>query len=107
MLSLHVCRVRRLRRGSVRRSHVGNGPTARATESKVPVRGERVMKTAQPKPKPPQQPPHPRHWALPVLLLLLAGGGSWATFELVVWNKLPADLVGKWVVEGGSQDGAT
>src|SRR5262249_32674194 len=24
-----------------------------------------------------------------------------------VWSRLPADLVGKWVVEGGPQDGAT
>ena len=27
--------------------------------------------------------------------------------EFVVWNKLPGNLVGKWVVQGGDQDGAT
>ena len=27
--------------------------------------------------------------------------------EFVVWNKLPPELVGKWVVQGGEQDGAT
>jgi hypothetical protein len=42
-----------------------------------------------------------------MLCLLLAAGGAWAVFELVVWNRLPAELVGMWVVEGGSQDGAT
>ena len=45
-----------------------------------------------------------------LLLVLLAAGiaaGTWAFFEFVVWNKLPAELVGKWVVQGGEQDGAT
>jgi hypothetical protein len=48
-----------------------------------------------------------RHWAVPALCLLLSAGGAWAVFEFVVWNRLPAELVGKWVVEGGAQDGAT
>ncbi len=39
--------------------------------------------------------------------LLLAAGVSWAVFELVFWSQIPNELVGKWVVEGGSQDGAT
>ena len=45
-----------------------------------------------------------------LLLVLLAAGmaaGTWAFLEYVVWNKLPAELVGKWVVVGGEQDGAT
>src|SRR5262245_54767670 len=33
-----------------------------------------------------------------VLLALGAAGGTWAFFELVVWNKLPAELVGMWEV---------
>jgi hypothetical protein len=33
--------------------------------------------------------------------------GTWALFEFVVWNRIPGKLVGKWVVEGGPQDGAT
>ena len=41
------------------------------------------------------------------LCLLLAAGGTWAFMEFVVWNKLPPELVGKWVVQGGEQDGAT
>jgi uncharacterized protein (TIGR03066 family) len=32
---------------------------------------------------------------------------TWATMEFVVWNTLPPLLVGKWVVVGGEQDGAT
>jgi len=46
-------------------------------------------------------------WAIPALCLLLAAGGTVAVLELVVWNRLPSELVGMWVVEGGSQDGAT
>ncbi len=47
-----------------------------------------------------------RFWIL-AAVVLLTGGGAWAFAEFVVWNKLPSDLVGKWVVEGGEQDGAT
>ena len=46
-------------------------------------------------------------WAGLVLCLLVAGSGTWAIMEFVVWNKLPSALVGKWVVVGGEQDGAT
>lgn len=49
-------------------------------------------------------------WKRPVLLgvaVLLAFAGTWAVFELVIWNKLPAQLVGKWVVMDGPQEGAT
>lgn len=48
-----------------------------------------------------------RNWLLLILVFLVAGGGTWAVLEYVVWAKLPAQLVGKWVVEGGEQDGAT
>jgi uncharacterized protein (TIGR03066 family) len=41
------------------------------------------------------------------LCVVLAGGVTWAAFEFVIWRKVPTELVGKWVVEGGSQDGAT
>jgi len=46
-------------------------------------------------------------WVVPILCLLLAAGGTWGVMEFVVWNKLPGDLVGKWEVQGGDQDGAT
>ncbi len=45
-------------------------------------------------------------WVFPALVLLVAGG-TWAFFEFVVWNRIPSELVGKWVVTGGPQDGAT
>ncbi len=41
------------------------------------------------------------------LCLVGAGLGTWAVFEFVVWNALPAAFVGKWVVVGGPEDGAT
>jgi hypothetical protein len=40
-------------------------------------------------------------------LMLLTAGGVWVFFEFVVWNRVPSELVGKWVVVGGPQDGAT
>ena len=69
---------------------------------------------ARPKPKgllgtPPQPSSRPRRRLLLLLLgcLLLAAGGTWAMLELVVWNKLPRDLVGTWVVVEGEMEGAT
>ncbi len=42
------------------------------------------------------------------LLALTIAGATWAIFEFVVWNKLPRELVGKWVVtEPTEQEGAT
>ncbi len=41
------------------------------------------------------------------LSLILATAATWAGFEFVVWSKIPSRLVGKWVIEGGEQDGAT
>src|SRR5262249_39734810 len=46
------------------------------------------------------------HWLLRGLCLL-AALGPWLFLEFVVWNRLPAGLVGKWVVQGGEQNGAT
>lgn len=42
-----------------------------------------------------------------VLLCLGIAGATWAGLEFVVWNNVPRNLVGKWVVVGGPQDGAT
>jgi len=61
------------------------------------------------------QAPHPlvagrsaaRRRLLLVLLTFGMAAGTWASFEFVVWNRLPAELVGKWVVQGGAQHGAT
>jgi hypothetical protein len=39
--------------------------------------------------------------------LVLAGGGTWAVLELVVWNRLPHKLVGKWIVVEGQMEGTT
>lgn len=46
-------------------------------------------------------------WAVIALIVVATAGGSWALLEYVVWAKLSYPLVGKWVVEGGDQDGAT
>src|SRR5258708_2463646 len=45
-------------------------------------------------------------WAIIVICLLVAAGGTWSVFEFVVWAKLPAELVGKWEVTEGPQRGA-
>ena len=42
-----------------------------------------------------------------LLLMGTAAAASWAIAEFVVFNRLPSDLIGKWVVDGGEQDGAT
>ncbi|HYV34992.1 MAG TPA: hypothetical protein VE988_04755 [Gemmataceae bacterium] len=46
-------------------------------------------------------------WLLIVLCVGGAFGGTWAFAELVLWNKLPAELVGKWeVYDGKDMQGA-
>jgi hypothetical protein len=46
-------------------------------------------------------------WATIAICVFLAGGVTWAVCEFYVFAKLPSELVGKWVVQGGPQDGAT
>jgi hypothetical protein len=41
------------------------------------------------------------------LCLVFVGTGTWALFEFVIWNVTPPELVGKWVVVEGPQEGAT
>ena len=55
---------------------------------------------------------HGLRWALLGLALVLATGGFWALMEFVVWNKvlwgeMPGELVGKWVVTEGPDEGGT
>jgi uncharacterized protein (TIGR03066 family) len=67
------------------------------------------------KPNPPSSKPAPlprtgeskKHWVVLGLSLLLAAGSTWVIMEFVVWNRLPSELVGKWVVQDGEQEGAT
>src|SRR5579862_911113 len=46
-------------------------------------------------------------WVLLGLTFVLAGFGTWAVFDFIVWNKVPPELVGLWEVEQGPQKGAT
>jgi hypothetical protein len=46
-------------------------------------------------------------WAWIVLGLLVIGAGTLAVFEFVIWNKVPAALVGMWDVSSGSLAGGT
>jgi uncharacterized protein (TIGR03066 family) len=48
-----------------------------------------------------------RKWLIMLLVAMLAFGGTWASFELFVWNRVPAALVGKWVVMEGPDSGDT
>jgi len=46
-------------------------------------------------------------WAWLALGLVVAGGGTLAVLEFLVWNHVPPALVGKWQVEQGSEFGGT
>jgi uncharacterized protein (TIGR03066 family) len=48
-----------------------------------------------------------RKWIIVALVGLVAFVGIWAIFERVVWARVPSELVGKWVVTEGPQEGAT
>lgn len=41
------------------------------------------------------------------LALIVAGVGAWVFFEFVVWGNVPSELVGKWVVTEGPDEGGT
>ncbi len=60
---------------------------------------------AQPRPQP--TPSSPWRWPTLVLCLVLTAGATWAVVEFVGWSRIPHALAGKWVVQGGEQDGAT
>lgn len=76
----------------------------------------RLAKLKQQKQRKPATPgPHPQRgragwprWVWVALaLLVLAGAGTWAVLEFVVWNKVPPELVGTWEVQGGPMSGGT
>ena len=46
-------------------------------------------------------------WAIITLCLVLAFGGTLAFCEYFVFSKIPTELVGQWVIQGGPQHGAT
>jgi hypothetical protein len=41
------------------------------------------------------------------LMLILVAAGVWSLFEFVIWNKIPAELVGKWEIMEGPDEGGT
>jgi uncharacterized protein (TIGR03066 family) len=76
------------------------------TRTKQPVK----VHDRSPRRQPPQQAPGQPfgwRWVVPVACLLLTAGTTWAVLEFAVWSRIPHNLAGKWVVEGGEQDGAT
>src|SRR5260370_41676081 len=59
-------------------------------------------------PASPSADPFPlRRWAILGFLLLLAGVGTWAVFEFFIWSQVPPELLGKWVVTEGPDEGGT
>jgi uncharacterized protein (TIGR03066 family) len=84
---------------------VQNQPPGESAGSRGPHRRDRPRGVQTPSIK--SDKPFLPRWALIALCLLVAGGGTWAVFEFFVWPKIPPELVGKWVIEGGLQDGST
>ena len=49
-------------------------------------------------------------WTRRVLLgamLIVVAAGVWGLFEFVIWNNIPAELVGKWEIMEGPDEGGT
>src|SRR4051812_22792126 len=68
-----------------------------------------TLKTAN-TPVPMGAPPHVtsfRGWFVILFLALAAAGGTWALVEYVIWSRVPPELVGKWVVMEGPDEGGT
>jgi uncharacterized protein (TIGR03066 family) len=92
---------------SIKKNRSATSPQPAA---KPPRRERRARKSsdAQIPPAPvPARAPSRRGWLLLVLVGILALGGTWAFFELVVWSRVPSELVGKWVVMEGPDEGGT
>jgi len=56
-------------------------------------------------------PPQPgifrRSYLIMAVGMLAAGVGTWALFEYVIWNPVPSELLGKWIVTEGPNEGGT
>src|SRR5262249_40794972 len=48
--------------------------------------------------------PSRMRWVILGIAVLLIAGGTWAFLELVVWNRLPSALVGRWEVVHGPRE---
>jgi hypothetical protein len=46
-------------------------------------------------------------WTVLALGLFVVGGGTFVVLKFFIWNQLPAELVGKWVVQQGPLAGGT
>jgi uncharacterized protein (TIGR03066 family) len=84
-----------------------NRALPRRKNGKVVKPARQLTKTPPPAPAKSARPTLLPTWLVLGLCLLLAGGGTWAAAEFFFFSKLPPELVGKWVVRGGPQDGAT
>jgi len=45
-----------------------------------------------------------KRWLILATVGLMTGGVVWAIFEFVVWNTIPSDMVGKWVLFDGTHE---
>lgn len=65
----------------------------------------------QPESLPPETTPSTQgSWSRKVVLtvcLLAAFGATWATFEFIVWSRLPTALLGEWELKSGGEGGMT
>jgi uncharacterized protein (TIGR03066 family) len=76
-------------------------PTAPRRERRLPKAG------AVPNPAAANHTGSRRKWLTLAVVALLTFAGTWAVLERIVWARVPSELVGKWVVTEGPQEGAT
>jgi uncharacterized protein (TIGR03066 family) len=82
-----------------------NQSPSETTKARRRERHVRMSAAASDRPTPPSERTGSwRRWLVLALVGVAALGGSWAFCELVLWNRLPAALVGKWVVVEGPRE---